>query len=58
MLLIYNDSTNPAYNLAMEEYLLTRKREDIAMLWRNDNAVIIGRNQNAVEELNFFHSGT
>ena len=52
MLLIYNDSTNPAYNLAMEEYLLTRKREDIAMLWRNDNAVIIGRNQNAVEELN------
>ena len=44
MIFIYNDSTNPAYNLAMEEYLLTR-REDVVMLWRNDNAVIIRRNQ-------------
>ncbi|MBP0990396.1 MAG: lipoate--protein ligase [Oscillospiraceae bacterium] len=52
MLIIYNRSTDPAYNLAMEEYMLDRKSDDIIMLWRNSDAVIIGRNQNAIEEMN------
>jgi len=42
---ILNKNNDPAFNLACEEYLLKNKREDIAMLWQNDNAVIIGRNQ-------------
>lgn len=52
MLLIYNRETSPAYNLAAEEYVLTEKCEDIVMLWRNSDSVIIGRNQNAIEEMN------
>ena len=40
-------STDPAYNLAFEEYILTHFREgNILILWQNENAVIIGRNQN------------
>ena len=46
-------STDPAYNLAFEEYVLTHFREgNILILWQNDNAVIIGRNQNTAEEIN------
>lgn len=45
-------STDPAYNLAFEEYILTHFREgNILILWQNDNAVIIGRNQNTAEEI-------
>ena len=46
-------STDPAYNLAFEEYILTHFRKgNILILWQNDNAVIIGRNQNTAEEIN------
>lgn len=45
-------STDPEYNLAFEEYALLNKTEgDILLLWQNDNAVIIGRHQNAEEEI-------
>lgn len=48
-------STDPAYNLAFEEYVLTNYRDgNILILWQNDNAVIIGRNQNTAEEINQF----
>ena len=39
-------STDPAFNLAAEEWLLKQTRTDIFMLWRNARAVIVGRNQN------------
>ncbi len=46
-------STDPAYNLAFEEYVLAHRKEgDWLILWQNANAVIIGRNQNALEEIN------
>ena len=46
-------SRDPAYNLAFEEYVLRNGSEDnYLMLWQNDNAVILGRNQNAEEEIN------
>ncbi len=52
MRIIYNPCNDPAYNLAMEEVMLCGgSTEDIAMLWRNAPAVIIGRNQNAVAEI-------
>ena len=45
-------STDPAYNLAFEEYVLLNKKEgDFLLLWQNANAVIIGRNQNTEEEI-------
>ncbi len=43
---------DPAYNLAFEEYILTNYRQgNILILWQNKNAVIIGRNQNTLEEI-------
>lgn len=46
-------SFDPYFNLAFEEYVFLNNMADrIFLLWRNDNAVIIGRNQNAVEEIN------
>lgn len=53
MLYFETGSTDPAYNLAFEEYVLTHRTVgDILILWQNDNAVIIGRNQNTAEEIN------
>ena len=46
-------STDPRYNLAFEEYVLTHKREgDYLLLWQNDNTIVIGQNQNAEAEIN------
>ncbi|MCI9554946.1 MAG: lipoate--protein ligase [Oscillibacter sp.] len=45
-------SQDPAYNLAFEEYVLAHRIEgDYLILWQNDNTVVIGRNQNAEEEI-------
>ena len=45
-------STDPAYNLAFEEYVLNNRTEgNILILWQNANAVIIGRNQNTAQEI-------
>lgn len=45
-------SNDPAYNLAFEEFVLTHRREgNYLILWQNHNSVIIGRNQNAAEEI-------
>ena len=52
MLLIYNDNTNPYFNLAMEEYLLKNSTEDLFILWRNKPSVIVGKNQNTLSEIN------
>ena len=53
--LIYNRSTDPAFNLAAEEFLTERfpdfGADRIMMLWRNSRSVIIGRNQNAFAEV-------
>lgn len=53
MLIIKNNCTDPYANLATEEYLLKNFSEDIFMLWRNSPAIIIGKNQNALAEINY-----
>ena len=46
-------STNPYYNLALEQYILeNRTDDDYLMLWQNDNTIVIGRNQNTYAEIN------
>lgn len=52
VLFIYNESTDPYFNLAAEEYLVKHHTEEIFMLWRNDNTIVVGRNQNTLAEIN------
>jgi len=52
MLCIYNTSTDPYFNLAAEEYFLRERTEDVFMLWRNENSIIVGKHQNCLAEIN------
>lgn len=52
MLCIINKYTDPYFNLAAEEYAFNMLNEDIFILWRNSPAVIIGKFQNAIAEIN------
>lgn len=47
-------TTDPAFNLAVEEYVFDHLPRDrmYVMLWQNDNAIIIGKNQNTLAEIN------
>ena len=49
---IYHGNTNPYFNLSMEEYLLTKKTDSFICLWKNSPSVIVGVNQNTLEEVN------
>ena len=49
------DTTEPAYNLALEETLfdeLTTGEEGLFLLWRNAPSIIVGRHQCTGEEIN------
>lgn len=51
--LVMNESVDLYYNLAWEEYLLTNYlKGTVVMLWQNNNTIVIGRHQNAAEEIN------
>ncbi len=52
MLCIDHPHTEAYFNLALEEYLLKNKEENIFMLWRNNNAIIVGKHQNTLAEIN------
>ena len=47
-------TTDPAFNLAMEQYVFDALPRDrnYFILWQNDNAVIVGRHQNTMAEIN------
>ncbi|PKM64731.1 MAG: lipoate--protein ligase [Firmicutes bacterium HGW-Firmicutes-20] len=51
---LINKSTNPYFNLALDEYALKHINidEDFFFLWQNEPSVIIGKNQNTLEEIN------
>jgi lipoate-protein ligase A len=45
-------SIDPFFNLAAEEYLFRRFSEPCFLLWCNEPAVIVGRHQNVLAEIN------
>ena len=49
---IDNDSTSPCFNLALEHALFDRLNRRCCMLWRNSNAIIVGRHQITAAEVN------
>lgn len=49
---IKGESTNPAFNIASEEYLLKNTKGYYIYVWRNSPAVIVGVNQNTLSEIN------
>lgn len=51
---IINTNTNPYFNLALDEYAMKHidEKEDFFFLWQNEPAVIIGKNQTTIEEVN------
>lgn len=53
MLYIKNESSNPYFNLAMEEYLFNLDDNiNYVLLWQNEPTIVIGKNQNTAEEIN------
>jgi lipoate-protein ligase A len=54
VLYIVNNSNDPYFNLALEEYLHKELDlgQDYFLLWQNRPAVIVGRNQNTWDEVN------
>jgi lipoate-protein ligase A len=45
--------TDPNFCLATEEYLLKNRTEDIFMVWQSRDAVVVGKHQNALAEINY-----
>jgi len=43
---LISDSTDPWFNLAVEDWIFNNLEEETLFLWRNAECVIIGRNQN------------
>jgi len=52
MLCIIRHETDPYFNLAAEEYVLKHFERDCFMLWRNEPAIIVGKHQNTLAEIN------
>ncbi len=54
MVFFETGSSDPYYNLAFEEYIFEKKEKDkqYFILWQNNNAVIVGKYQNTIEEIN------
>jgi len=55
--LLLGGSTDPAINLAVEEAIVRSRKDgfcpDTLRIWRNDRAVILGCNNNVLEEVDF-----
>lgn len=54
MIYIVNKSNKPDYNIALEEYCFKKllKHDKVFILWINEPAIIVGKHQNTIEEIN------
>lgn len=52
MFLINNESLDPYFNHALEEYFLKTSEQEYFILWRSSPCILIGKNQNAYREIN------
>lgn len=46
-------TTDAAINLATEEFILKNTDEDVFMLWQNEKAIVCGKHQNTLSEINY-----
>ncbi len=53
MKIVLNENTSLSFNMAAEEYMMKHFDDDIFMLWRAERSVLIGKNQNALAEINY-----
>ncbi len=51
MIFIINRSLDAYYNMAAEEYFLDRHDDNFFILWQNKNAIVVGKNQNTLAEI-------
>ena len=54
MIYIDNRALDPFYHFGLEYYLISEKRfeQPVFMLWRNEPALMVGKYQNTLEEIN------
>lgn len=54
MIYLQSDSTNPYFNLALEEYIFESMdpKQTYLLLWQNEATIVVGKNQNTAEEIN------
>jgi lipoate-protein ligase A len=57
LLYIENRSTDPFFNLALEEYFFKQAeiKEDILIIWQNEPVIVVGKNQDTLSEINLDH---
>jgi lipoate---protein ligase len=53
MLCLHLQENDPYFCLATEEYLLTDSEEDFFILWQSRDAVVAGKHQNLLGEINY-----
>lgn len=53
MLCMHSLNTNPYYSLALEEHLLKKFTDDFFILWQSEPAVVVGKHQNVLAEINY-----
>ena len=54
MIYIRNDDNRPQFNLALEQYVFDslNQFDEIFLLWINEPTIVVGKNQNTIEEIN------
>jgi lipoate---protein ligase len=52
MIYVVNNSNDPFFNHAAEEYIMNKFQDEVFILWINKPSILIGRNQNTISEIN------